>query len=61
MLSSKLNVSVDYHNNTIFFLFIFISFVLLFMINLNIIFTGDLVLKIDEYVTVYNHFHVNKN
>jgi hypothetical protein len=56
---SWLKKGTNYNNRFIFIMFIVNSIVLIFLILLNIIFTADLLVKIEDYVNVYNFIHGN--
>jgi hypothetical protein len=54
----KFNItSRDYNNKFMFIMFIIISIVLIMMLLLNIFVSTEFILKLDQYVTVYNRIH----
>lgn len=56
---NKINKSIDYNNRFTLFLFLFISIILIINVILSLFISSELLLNIDDYVTVYNHLKKN--
>jgi hypothetical protein len=61
ILKTKINKGIDYNSRFIFIMFTVNSILLILILLLSIFICAELLVKIDDYVTVYNQLHINKS
>ena len=57
--NNKINKGIDYNNRFTLFLFLFLSLIIIINLILSLFISSELLLSIDDYVTVYNHLKKN--
>jgi len=57
--TNKINKGIDYNNRYTLFLFLFISLIIIINLIMSLFISSELLLNIDDYVTIYNHLKKN--